>query len=797
MNLLIDNNDGLGQQDYTSYLDGDHLPKMTRKLNAPATMTAALISADPGFHPPVGGARIILQRSDALTLFTGYLAQPPIQQYLGYGQVPAWQYTLTATDDSCLLNHNELPARTAFASRTAGNALSALANDVLPGGLDQSGVQDVSPINQFAVAPQKGWTSHAQELSTLARSTYRAHDGKLDFQPIGQQSFTISDQDPNFDPTALTLLQSDKLFNDVTIVGELEPLTYVRDYFLGNGTTLEFYLSETPFGNTSVSASEYGYAEGSSAPTLLSVPDPNGKLFPVFADDYSEAQLSPTLWTVTDPNGAVSLTGGQLQINGGPSTVAFVEQLELAAGVLIQHGTFVFNAASNGIIGGIYNGWPADANCIVGFAITPNGSNSNIQSLINGTATGAIFTTTSGHQYSFVTELICNEAHRVHQTYLSSMHPAGDGRGGDSISAPLRVVLTVHDVDPNNPGTLAAVATVLYDDVLATSPSFATYALINATSLFADVSYTCIQHIAGAEVRSMIPGGQFRTRLAGALANGGECYITSAGELCFYAPYPPQLNEQVVVAYRTSSRAAARVQDLYSIAQHADGSDKGQRLYIRRLQLPLAPTSIDCENAACALLDDTVQPAWQGQYKVFSDFLPVEDVLPGSAVQVSAPSRGAAFTAIVHNVELQVISLADDRSQYDITFANDANEPIAFKLETITLPTPVATIYHTGTPSSSLYIDSLTEAQVTNVIATEITFDAGVAPPPGGGIEARRSDGGWGPSDSGNLAACFTTQTFTLPRLERVQNYYLRQYDGSSPAKYSRYSILLHVDYPL
>ena len=42
MNLLIDNNDGLGQQDYTSYIDTDHLPRVARKLNAPATMIAAL-----------------------------------------------------------------------------------------------------------------------------------------------------------------------------------------------------------------------------------------------------------------------------------------------------------------------------------------------------------------------------------------------------------------------------------------------------------------------------------------------------------------------------------------------------------------------------------------------------------------------------------------------------------------------------------------------------------------------------------------------------------------------------------
>src|SRR5580698_8060369 len=50
---------------------------------------------------------------------------------------------------------------------------------------------------------------------------------------------------------------------------------------------------------------------------------------------------------------------------------------------------------------------------------------------------------------------------------------------------------------------------------------------------------------------SMASNGQFRTRLGGALADGGECYISTSGVLEFYAPYPPQLNEEVVVAYRS------------------------------------------------------------------------------------------------------------------------------------------------------------------------------------------------------------------------------------------------------
>ena len=52
MNLLIDNNAGLGQQDYTSYVDADHLPQVVRRLNCAATLTASLVASDDNFDPP-------------------------------------------------------------------------------------------------------------------------------------------------------------------------------------------------------------------------------------------------------------------------------------------------------------------------------------------------------------------------------------------------------------------------------------------------------------------------------------------------------------------------------------------------------------------------------------------------------------------------------------------------------------------------------------------------------------------------------------------------------------------------
>ncbi len=75
-------------------------------------------------------------------------------------------------------------------------------------------------------------------------------------------------------------------------------------------------------------------------------------------------------------------------------------------------------------------------------------------------------------------------------------------------------------------------------------------------------------------------------------------------------------------------------------------------------------------------------------------------------------------------------------------------------------------------------------------------LDAGVSAPAGGGFEVRWSDAGWGQYNDKNLAGRFTTQTFTLPRLAKVQNYFLRQFDASTPPKYSRFSAALHIDYP-
>jgi hypothetical protein len=769
MKLTIDNNDNRGPQDYTPYLDVTALPKISRKLNRAWQMTVRLAAADPGFVLPAKGGRVVLQRNDGNKLFTGYLTETPQQQPLGYGQkARAWRYVMSAQDDSWLLERNVLAIRPRFTRRTVGDALLTITNDVLPGVLDTSGVQDSAPLYQYATNAQKSWSEHAQELATMVGGSYTVQDGKLTFQPVGQQSFSINENDVKFAPEGLVVAKPDLLRNDVTIVGELEPQLYVRNYFLGDGLTLNFGLSSGPYDGTSST---------------------------LFQESYQGPGLTSTLWALSDPNHTVTVQSGALHLNG-PATLRFVEQLELAGGLRLQHGQVSFRAGSQGTIGGIYNGSVGDTNCVAGFRITPNGSNCNIQALINGAPVGSVITTTPGHLYSFRTEVLSNEAHRVHQSYYSSVHGPNNQRGGDALGAGVRFVLSVHDVNPNDPGTLATPATMLYDNVLWSTPSFGVYAVVDGSNLRFDLSFTRAAQTAAAEVRSMKTGGSFRTRLAGGLTDGGECYVTAAGNLHFYPPYPPDPYEQIIVTYRRSGRAMARVQDTDSINSHHQGADNGQRIWVKGLKLPNAPTSVDCENAALATLDDMTLQAWAGSYEVISDRLPTSDVTPGMLVQVTAPSWQAQFSAYVREVEIQVLGVDEDRSHYSMQFANYAAALMTLEFDSALLSWPLATVFTVTSPSSSLYLAALTAAQVTDIIATEVTIDAGTTPPAGGGIEVRWSDGGWGSGSNGNLAGRFSSRSFIVPRLSRIQDYYLRQYDASNPPKYSRYSILLHIDYP-
>jgi hypothetical protein len=213
--------------------------------------------------------------------------------------------------------------------------------------------------------------------------------------------------------------------------------------------------------------------------------------------------------------------------------------------------------------------------------------------------------------------------------------------------------------------------------------------------------------------------------------------------------------------------------------------------------MPAPRTSADCETAALALLDDSGQ-GWTGEYRAWSPFLPggAPDIFPGDGLEVNVASRSASFTGIVREVDVELVDLAGENSRYRLQFVDAGDPSLDFAFERATAQSVTGLTAIDAREIETAHLADLSAAAVTNVTSTSVTIDAGFSPT-SGGIEVRRTDAGWGADNDRNLVGRFTSRNFTVPRYGRVQDFFLRRYDGSSPAKYSRYSAAVHVDYPL
>ena len=705
----------------------------------------------------------------------------PTPIYLGYGETgAACAYEMAALSDGMVLDLKPAPPHPPFVARRTGSALRQLTQDILPGWFNLSGVEAGDTIPYFSVDPAKSWAVSGAEIALLGRCSYRDIGGRLVLSPLGQNTYSLGEGNATFSPGNLQLQSVNRVLNDLTVLGGLEPGAHVKDYFVGDEETSTFYLSQIPFTRKS------------------EVPLYNRTLL-----DETYASLDPTHWTVIGAASAFTVSAGQLQVSGGTGTdgqtcLEFVEQVELGGATVLEHGNVLFGAASSGVIGGLYSGAVSIANCLAGFQVAPSGANSSIQALVNGGATGTAVSTQTGHYYVFTTQIYPTETYRMQQVYHSSAHPSGNPRGGAAISCDVRVVLLVQDIDPVNPATQVAAATVLYDGVIANAPGFCTYALINAADMQCTVGFTYIYLAVDALVRSTVEGGSPQTQTVGSLLEGGQCRVSNTPSLEFYAPYIPAANQTIEVTYRGRSYAMARVVNSASIADLRNGNDDGVRAAMRQLSMPVARTLADCEMAALALLDDAGQ-GWSGEYQAWSKLLPggAADIFPGDGLAVNVPSRGAVFLGIVHEVDVALIDLGGENLHYTMKFVDAGDPSLGFAfanalVKEATLPTSID-VSRVG----STYLADLTAAEVTDVTLTTVTVDAGWSPPTGWGIEVRRSDEGWGTGNAGNLIGRYTSETFTLPRYARGQTYFLQSYDNSSPVKYSRYSAALHVDYPM
>lgn len=761
MKLTIDNLNGVGETDYSAQLDAGAPPKIVRKMNQSPVLTAWLMCKGVGI-PAAAGSKVRLYRDSGGLWFSGYLVDAPQLEFAGEANgVPVFRAVLNAKGEMFALDRRALSEHAAMGGYTAGQAVTALTGEV-NAAINVSAVQTVAGAGSITVETGELWSAAAGAIADGARAVLTASNCALTMTPVGAVARTLMDSDPGFSPNALKIAVSGPVANDITVIGETEPAMYWRDCITATGTEKSFYLSNAAF--------------KSKAAVLVE-------------DDFCATALDPDKW-VSDVSSPLTFTPGGVAC-AGAAALRFRDRLEIG-GLNILEQTGISYVSGDGIVGGLYSGGFAVNFCIAG--VRMNGG--NICPVINGVTNASVGQLSPKLLYEFRTLVFHPEPIRAGQVYASSVCNGANARTSQVWVGTTHVVLTMRAIDPANPSTMSAPQMVIYDGTLQNVPAYADYEPLWGLNLNCTLGHACAANHGAVWVQSAPPGQPWRTRVIGDVSAGAECYLTGS-ELYFTAASEPVLNEQIEIFYRTEALACGRVVDPSSVQALANSEGSGTRSLVVHVTSPAPRTSLDCEQAARALLDDLTQAGYGGEYQSWVGSLPAgaSDVQPGEQWNITVSSFGLSCPVVVREVEIGFQNLSDEYAQFKLQFANDAAQPITIRFVRTKHNALLTVVSSNLQDNVSARPAGLPDARITAWSATTMTLDVGTAPVPGGGIEVRaEGDWGWGMSTDRNLVGRFTSQTFTLPNTGTTQTLYLRQYNGSTPPQYSPYSSVLNLE---
>jgi hypothetical protein len=796
--LHIDNADNRGRVDYTRYLlSAERSPVVLRdRMNLPALLDFTLVPADAQFVVPRRSAYVRLTGlADALPpggprvpgpLFTGYITNEPATEFLGVlNRQPIYGYRCQATSEEYLLNVKRIGLLPPFLNQTAGQILRLLVAHLQPGRFDTSNVAEGAFIPLFVADPEKSWSEIARELAERSGHYYRALDGKIYFQPIGDlpAGVAVDSRERHFRPEALEISPLDNpIRNDVTIFGAVEPQAYVREYFVGDGFTSRFPLSAPVFGAESAR---------------------------LLADDFTGLAPDTTRWEEKDTGNFITLYDGRLNITGGTgslneTTLVARQALELGGEVELIHGEFEFVSPSTGLLGGLYaSATLTQANCLAGFEVSASGGTTRLRAVISGAAQSLDLTVQPDHHYILVTRLSADQPYRTQQSFAS----LAGAFGGEAVAAKVSVRLEVRDIDLANP--LSPAVTVLYEAALDSLLPFAIYAPINSADLHAVANFLQVTRPIQARLETQLPGEAPRTRTLGFGIAGQDATITSDPHsnqwaLEFYEDTIPALGEKIVLSYRAAGQARARVRDAASIAAEAAlAGDDGARAAVLSEVNPSPRTSREAELAAQAFLADRAAPRYEGRYTTWGDFV---DYFPrcGRLLEIRDESRYPAFTALIRSVTSEIRELQSERILHTLEFG----QPSRFEelLRQLAPPEDVlGTVDDAPLPAiestevGSLFLDDVAGHRLAGATPGQFIVDLGAPPPAGGSYQVRRTDQGWGSAAAAattqNLLGSFSAPSFQLSRTSRNQAFFIRPVAVDRTT--SRYSSVIAIHYPL
>ncbi len=793
MRITIDNLDGLGAVDYTGAVAAEGPVTVQRALNVVTRCTAEIVLGVGGPAVPARRGRVTVTTQSGALLFTGYLATEPVRVYAGETSTGAvYRVRISAVSDEWLLDNLGSGAglRDALSlGLDAGTLVERLSSRAQAGtsAVTVSSSGTIPQTGVFAARASAAWSENAGTAAGSAYAAYRALNGQVLIQPIGDVTHALSDADGTLSVSELQTSNVRELANDVTLSGAEEPAAYVSECFQGDGTTAVFALSGSAYRDTNRS---------------------------LVLDSFSEATFDTSQWTLADPGSHLSLTAAGLMMNGGngvdgATTLTALDAIEMGGSVVVQLSGVVFGAASDGMLAGMYEGTPLLANCFAGFrvrqSVSGTGGVTVLVPVLNGAEVGDAFTPVAGHNYTLRMRLHCVEMQRVMQRYYSMVDGVVQGFGGASgVSAPMDVVFELVDegAASNTP------ATVLYDSAPVTGPIVETpatcfFVVVNASQLFGSVGSVSVTRPGSMWVVSTLPSGVVQTRLVGTSGQGVDCeasYGTAAGspgKVTFFAGRIPVAGERVTVSYRGQQRSVARLADASSVASEAVNGAPGTCRWLGNVSTPVARSSADCESAAQAVLAFATSrtAAVAGSYTMVN---PTADIWPGDLLAVT--SAGVTSSLLVRSVVVKDSHSVPEVLQYTVAFANDWATEWADGIGLKLSEEIAADAYLPQTASSAprQVLANLQQLSVTGLTDTALQVDAGTAPPAGGGFEVRLKDWEFGMGvDSADLVLRSPVRSFTVPRAAQVERFYVRMYDASSPPVYSRFSSAVFVNWPV
>lgn len=752
--------------DYTQYVDWKGL-RIREEANLPSQISFALTPSTKVFQVPPARAYVqVYSTKYARSVFTGFVVAHPERKFLGLSQVAPtsaqgqlYEYSVSCSSDEYLLNMKSVPFIPAFVNRTQGQILSDLAEVLCPGFFDTTMVASGDIVPYFEYSPQQSWTEVAKLFADGSRYRYKVRDRQIWYQPIGDLPLGIKYDETagqgSFAPSDLsTAVLTVPLVNDLTVIGDTEAGNNREDYFLGDGFTGNFPLLHKVF-------------RGASSLLLQ--------------ESWNGQTLNTQQWTLRDPGNNFDFSAGALNLTDtlaftfalGESCLFLKNGIELAGGINIQNGEFIWEDESEGVVGGIYTDTSfTNTALLAGFdittpgAVTPSASGAggiSMQPFFSGAPVGPALESVPNHSYVLQMVIHAPQFTRYTRVYRTA---EGEAFGGASSLLKGSITFVIQDYD------IAAASGFFYqpevrqvtvEDV--ELPAFAVYALLNNGKMNVSVTNTTLALMPlGGLVALEGPSGLFQptglilpmlplgsggfigsvqpwpNQATGdilpeplslnavptveVLGNGFDlqaAQITpgnSADTLAFYAQSLPAVGVPIRLQTWEAQAAVSRLQVSGSIQEEAFiVGDDGIRSAIITDLNPLPRTSEDCDNAALAFLKDRVGTFYDGRYVATSLFFRplTSDVqlwpCVGRFFELNAPARGIAHKKmVVTKLDISVLDPTTELLVFGIGYGPDKSLEKVLKNFVNLRPPQVLTATDKAHPPDPRYVQNVTSS---------------------------------------------------------------------------------------